>query len=304
MAKKHKMTIGLVVFVGAVGAIICSAIYAGKDEQKKVSLSEAAGATVKKSFPQAALGKVEMEEEGITVYEAELNQNGQEIDVTIAPDGTLVAVESEVALKDIPQAVSQAIAREAPGAEIKGIEQEIIYAVVKLEKLSSSQITYDAEVVIDGRKVDIKVAADGKILSKEEQEDEDSDEVENDNDNDDESGAEVEDDESGAEVENDADNDNGNAADQEDEGKISLDAVPAAVKATIIKEAAGGTIKEIETEKENGQIIYEAKVIIEKVEHEVKVAADGTLLAKKAEDKKAEDNNDDDDNDEDEAPEK
>ena len=291
MAKKHKMTIGLVVFVGAVGAIICSAIYAGKDEQKKVSLSEAAGATVKKSFPQAALGKVEMEEEGITVYEAELNQNGQEIDVTIAPDGTLVAVESEVALKDIPQAVSQAIAREAPGAEIKGIEQEIIYAVVKLEKLSSSQITYDAEVVLDGRKVDIKVATDGKILSKEEQEDEDSDEVENDNDNDDESGAEVED---------DADNDNGNAADQEDEGKISLDAVPAAVKATIIKEAAGGTIKEIETEKENGQIIYEAKVIIEKVEHEVKVAADGTLLAKKAEDN----NDNDEDEGEDEAPEK
>ncbi len=74
------------------------------------------------------------------------------------------------------------------------------------------------------------------------------------------------------------------AEQNEVEEKISLDQTPAAVKATILKEAAGGTIKEIERETKNGKTIYEAEVIIGGKEVEIKVAPDGTLLGKECED--------------------
>jgi uncharacterized membrane protein YkoI len=121
----------------------------------------------------------------------------------------------------------------------------------------NGQTVYEAEVIIDGQETDIEVAANGTLLGKEAENDEDEDENE------------------------------------ESEQQVSIDQVPPAVKATILKEAEGGTIKEIESETENGQTIYDADVVIDGKEFEIKVAADGTLLGKEAED--ADDENDDDD---------
>ena len=80
----------------------------------------------------------------------------------------------------------------------------------------------------------------------------------------------------------------------EQEQEVSIDQVPEAVKATILAEAKGGTIQEIEMETENGQTVYEAEVIIDGQEADIEVAANGTLLGKEAED--ADDENDEDDN--------
>jgi uncharacterized membrane protein YkoI len=121
----------------------------------------------------------------------------------------------------------------------------------------NGQTVYEAEVIIDGQETDIEVAANGTLLGKEAENDDDEDENE------------------------------------ESEQQVSIDQVPPAVKATILKEAEGGTIKEIESETENGQTIYDADVVIDGKEFEIKVAADGTLLGKEAED--ADDENDDDD---------
>ena len=81
----------------------------------------------------------------------------------------------------------------------------------------------------------------------------------------------------------------------EQEQEVSIQQVPAAVKATILAEAKGGTIEEIEVETGNGQTVYEAEAIIDGQEVDIKVAADGTLLSKEAED---DDDNEGDDNDE------
>ncbi len=68
------------------------------------------------------------------------------------------------------------------------------------------------------------------------------------------------------------------AFDDEDEVLVSIDQVPAAVKATFLKEAKGGTIKEIKRETKRGKTIYEAKIVMDGKEVEVEVATDGTLL--------------------------
>ncbi len=68
------------------------------------------------------------------------------------------------------------------------------------------------------------------------------------------------------------------------EEKVTIDQVPAAVKATILKEAKGAKIKEIEKETKKGKTIYEAEFVVDGKEIEIKVAADGKLLSREVED--------------------
>lgn len=55
---------------------------------------------------------------------------------------------------------------------------------------------------------------------------------------------------------------------------VTLDQVPAAVRATILRHAASGTITQIESENENGTLIYS----IESSAGEFEVGADGAFL--------------------------
>src|SRR5688500_7759193 len=67
------------------------------------------------------------------------------------------------------------------------------------------------------------------------------------------------------------------------EETVKLEDCPKAVQDTIRKAAAGGKIEEVEKETENGKTVYEAEVVIDGDEYEVKVADDGKLLSKKQE---------------------
>lgn len=69
-----------------------------------------------------------------------------------------------------------------------------------------------------------------------------------------------------------------------DEQEVTLDQVPAAVKATILEEAAGAEITEIERETKDGKTTYEAEFMRDGREIEIEVGADGTLLGREVED--------------------
>ncbi len=63
--------------------------------------------------------------------------------------------------------------------------------------------------------------------------------------------------------------------------KLTLSQVPTAVQETLLKEAQGASIDALTQESEDGQTTYEADVVLGGKTYEIKVAADGTLLAKK-----------------------
>jgi hypothetical protein len=65
------------------------------------------------------------------------------------------------------------------------------------------------------------------------------------------------------------------------EVKVAVDQLPAAVKATLQKEAEGSAIADAEKETEDGKTEYEAHATINGKTYVLKVAEDGTLLAKK-----------------------
>jgi len=84
------------------------------------------------------------------------------------------------------------------------------------------------------------------------------------------------------------------------ERDVTIDEVPEAVKATILKEAGDNTITEIEEETKGGVTTYEAEWrTADGKEVEIKVAADGTLLGKEIEDDDDEGDDDDDDGEDD-----
>lgn len=71
------------------------------------------------------------------------------------------------------------------------------------------------------------------------------------------------------------------AAEEEKEEKVSIDKVPAAVKATITAE--GGKIEDIAREGEGDKTVYEADVVKDGKEIELRVGPDGKLISRKIE---------------------
>jgi hypothetical protein len=74
--------------------------------------------------------------------------------------------------------------------------------------------------------------------------------------------------------------------DKEDEGdevKMALADVPAPVRDTLAREAAGAKIETVDKETKDGQTIYETDVTIGGKEWEIKVDPNGKLISKKEE---------------------
>ena len=131
--------------------------------------------------------------------------------------------EKEVTIDQVPAAVKATIEKEAGTNKIEKIE----------EITKGDEKCYEAEWEIDGKDVEIKVAADGKLIEK--------------------------------------------------EVEIAIDQVPAAVKATIEKEAGAAKIEEITEVTKGADKFYEAKWEAGGKEIELKVAADGKVIDKKTE---------------------
>jgi hypothetical protein len=61
------------------------------------------------------------------------------------------------------------------------------------------------------------------------------------------------------------------------EEPVAIDAIPAAAKAAIVKLAAGGKIKGVESVTKGQTVIYEAAIVKGLKKSEIVVAADGSI---------------------------
>lgn len=153
--------------------------------------------------------------------------------------------------------MEEEIDADALPTNVKAVVAKHFPAGAKLECAKVTMVLYEIEAKINGKEKEILVSATGKIFGKDDDGDDDDDDD-----------------------------------DGEDEQKVSLDQVPEAVKATILAEAKGATVKEIERETKNGQTVYEAEWVENGQEVEIKVASDGTLVKREVD---QDDDADDDD---------
>jgi hypothetical protein len=111
------------------------------DEQSK-------GATVRGYASEVEAGQLE--------YEVELTVNGHSRDVTIAPDGSVLETEEEVALATLPAAVREALRHQAAAGTITKVE-----SLTKQGRL----VAYEAQVRTGTKRSEIQVGPDGKPLA-------------------------------------------------------------------------------------------------------------------------------------------
>ena len=226
---------GVGVVALALTVLCLSLSIASADEgETKVTINQVPEAVKKAILKVVGDGKLvdigKITRDGKTFYEIEMWKNGKEYDVLFDSNGKVLdkhlegaddddddedddedgdedgedddddddgEEEKEVTLKQVPEAVRKTILKEAGKNKIEEIEE-----VSKDGKV----IYYEAEWEADGKDIEIKVAPNGKLLSKEVDEDDDDEDEDDDDDDDDE-------DDDGDEDDDDDDDD-----DDEDEG--------------------------------------------------------------------------------------
>lgn len=147
---------------GATLALFVAAAAARGDEEK-VPLDKVPKPVLeaaKKRFPKAEVkGASKETENGKTVYEVSLKQDGKNIDATVSPDGTITLIEQEVGFAALPKPVATTLAKKYPGAKY-----QIIESVTKVEGGKETLEYYEAHIATADKKViEVEVLPDGKL---------------------------------------------------------------------------------------------------------------------------------------------
>ena len=99
------------------------------------------------------------QENGQTLYEVEMTVNGHTKDVSMAPDGTVVEVEEQVAPDSLSPEVKAGLQAKAGAGKILKVE-----SITKKDKL----VAHEAHIETNGKKSEVQVGPDGKPLDHEE----------------------------------------------------------------------------------------------------------------------------------------
>lgn len=116
---------------------------------------------LKAKFPKAEITKWTKEKEGDkVVYDIEFKQGKQKFEADIFEDGTIHNWEKEIAARDLPKAVTDAVNKKYPRATMKEVMQVTEMKNGK-EALEGYEIVLETA---DKKSVEVMVAPDGKIL--------------------------------------------------------------------------------------------------------------------------------------------
>ncbi len=117
---------------------------------QKTADEQSRGATIRGYSSEVEGGKLE--------YEVQLTVNGHSRDVSIAPDGSVLEVEEEVAQAALPAAVREGLTKLAGAGTITRVE-----SITKQGAL----VAYEAHVRTGSKRSEVQVGPDGKPLAHE-----------------------------------------------------------------------------------------------------------------------------------------
>jgi len=164
-----RQVVSFLLAVALIGLVSAGRLAADEEKFPLGKLPKAVSEAVKKRFPKGEMTEAAKESEnGKTVYEVTVKDGGTKIDVTLTPDGTITMLEKEVAAKDLPKEVTEAVEKKYPKATYK-LAEEVIKVEAGKEKLSYYEVVV---VTADKKTLEIEVSPDGTI-KKEEKKDKD-----------------------------------------------------------------------------------------------------------------------------------
>jgi uncharacterized membrane protein YkoI len=155
----ESMSISVVAATVAVAGLACS----NQKKAEKLSPGDVPHQVmhpVKTRFPGAEITSVEREKEnGTVIYDFELRQQGRKYETDVKDDGTIVEIEKQVDLANVPSEVTHAVNAKYPGSTIS--------EVMEVDKVSGTTETPDHyEVVLktsDGKEKEVNVSKSGQI---------------------------------------------------------------------------------------------------------------------------------------------
>jgi len=119
-------------------------------------LPAAALQAVKKRFSDAQISGASKEtEDGKTVYEVTLKDKGHTVEVTATAEGTLLTIEREIPLKEVPEVVKNAFDAKNANTKVQSIEE-----VIKVEGAKETLQYYEFHLPGD---VEVCIYPDGKL---------------------------------------------------------------------------------------------------------------------------------------------
>lgn len=110
----------------------------------------------KAKFPDATIKAALKEtDKNKVTYEIESILKGLSIDAVLTPEGEFVEIEREMKVKDLPAAVTKAVAAKYPKCKV----------VEAGEVTTGDEVTYEVTVkTAEGKSVEVEVSKDGMIL--------------------------------------------------------------------------------------------------------------------------------------------
>ena len=147
----------------AVMALACTIATRAAAQEKQLKRSDLPAAVQKTADAQSAgatvRGYSSETEDGQLEYEVSMTVHGHGRDVSIAPDGSVLEIEEEIALDSLPAPVRAGLQQQAgPGK------------IVKVESLTKhgTIVAYEARVRTGTTRSEIQVGPDGRPLAPEE----------------------------------------------------------------------------------------------------------------------------------------
>lgn len=133
---------------------------ASEEDVSKHQVPKAILGAFEKAYPNAQ--EVEFEKKivaGKAVYEVEYTENGREYEILYDSDGVILQMEETLDVKALPEPIVQAISKAYPKATIEDAE--------KVMKPDGTVIVYEVEIKAEGKKLELELDANGKILKTE-----------------------------------------------------------------------------------------------------------------------------------------
>lgn len=133
-------------------------------------LTPQAEATVRKTWPKATIKEIGVEGAGgMSLHKVELSDGGKEMEAEIAPDGTLVSTQMDVAVKDLPTDVRRAVRKVLANGKLRKIEKEVVTATVekgRVVRLLSAHVIYEVKFTRGTAQHEVKLSPEGSPACK------------------------------------------------------------------------------------------------------------------------------------------
>ena len=143
--------------------LVLPSLGSAQDHEKKIQRSDlppSVERTVAAQSKGAEVRGFSVEiEKGQTFYEAELSVDGHSKDVLIDRNGAVVEIEEQLSLESLASPIRNGLQERAGRGKI-----------IKVEKLVKNGriVAYEAQVLANGKRSEVQVGPDGKLLDHEE----------------------------------------------------------------------------------------------------------------------------------------